>query len=469
MRLLKYTLPFFTLLLAACTPARDWQTLQIPEPSWKSKTLPPKPPQAPGDPEAGWRYLTEGSFLGAGVPVAAMGKRMPRQTDSALTRGGENAGVYHEYTVFKVQNGVSVVNGNCFACHSGYLNGQLVFGLGNTQTLFQNSLKIPAWLVNRMVRKRYKPGSPEYEAFGNFGDYYRGIASYVQVANPGANPAFRLEEACVRFRDPVDLRYNPTPRFAMQAYTLPSDVPPLWNVDKKNALYYNGMGRGDFRKLLLQAVVLATPDSATARRSLAGFADVLAWAEQIRPPVYPFPVNASTAAAGRVIFEQKCQGCHGRYHGDSIVYPNKLIALPVIKTDPLYAVYLAQRSGLPIWYNQSWFARSYPASSIEADYGYVAPPLDGIWATAPYLHNASVPTLADLLDSPRRPVYWERPADSRAYDPQKVGWQYLRRKNGRGKAVYDTTLPGYHNGGHTFGDKLSEKERLELLEYLKML
>jgi len=31
--------------------------------------------------------------------------------------------------------------------------------------------------------------------------------------------------------------------------------------------------------------------------------------------------------------------------------------------------------------------------------GYQAPPLDGVWATAPYFHNGSVPTIADVLDS----------------------------------------------------------------------
>ena len=37
------------------------------------------------------------------------------------------------------------------------------------------------------------------------------------------------------------------------------------------------------------------------------------------------------------------------------------------------------------------------------------------------------------------------------------------------KLVYDTTLPGYGNQGHTFGDHLSDQDRRAVLEYLKTL
>ena len=37
------------------------------------------------------------------------------------------------------------------------------------------------------------------------------------------------------------------------------------------------------------------------------------------------------------------------------------------------------------------------------------------------------------------------------------------------KLIYDTTQPGYGNGGHTFGDRLSAAERVAVIEYLKTL
>ena len=100
----------------------------------------------------------------------------------------------------------------------------------------------------------------------------------------------------------------------------------------------------------------------------------------------------------------------------------------------------------------------------------MAPPLHGIWATPPYLHNGSVPTLEALLNSPLRPAYWTWSFDTSDYDEEAVGWIYeVRESKGNDRQVYDTTAPGYGNGGHTFGDHLTDAERSDLLVYLKTL
>src|SRR5262249_46709671 len=111
--------------------------------------------------------------------------------------------------------------------------------------------------------------------------------------------------------------------------------------------------------------------------------------------------------------------------------------------------------------------------------GYQAPPLDGVWATAPYFHNGSVPTLEHALNSKARPRIYTRSygTGTADYDTQRVGWKVTvlaappersvpgieRRK------VYDTTQPGRSNAGHTFGDALSTEERRAVIEYLKTL
>jgi hypothetical protein len=103
--------------------------------------------------------------------------------------------------------------------------------------------------------------------------------------------------------------------------------------------------------------------------------------------------------------------------------------------------------------------------------------VQGEWATAPYLHNGSVPTIAALLDSTKRPKYWTRSFDSKAYDPAALGWQFTEVDHGKAdegtaskrNALYDTSRLGYGNGGHTFGDKLTDDERGAVLEYLKTL
>jgi hypothetical protein len=116
-------------------------------------------------------------------------------------------------------------------------------------------------------------------------------------------------------------------------------------------------------------------------------------------------------------------------------------------------------------------------SRLEPALGYIAPPLDGVWATAPYLHNGSVPTLAALMDSASRPDHWRFVTSEPKYDPRTLGWEYVVVSHGKEGAmswdernrIYDTSLHGYSNEGHTFGDELTPDERAALLEYLKTL
>lgn len=101
--------------------------------------------------------------------------------------------------------------------------------------------------------------------------------------------------------------------------------------------------------------------------------------------------------------------------------------------------------------------------------------LNGIWATAPYLHNGSVPTLYDLLLPATReagdPTGTEyRPAKfvtgSREFDPDKVGF----KSQGYDGFEFDTGVTNNSNAGHEYGTrKLTREQRMDLLEYLKSL
>jgi cytochrome c peroxidase len=107
--------------------------------------------------------------------------------------------------------------------------------------------------------------------------------------------------------------------------------------------------------------------------------------------------------------------------------------------------------------------------------GYVAPPLDGIWATAPYFHNGSVPTLWHVLHSTERPKVWSRSEDG--YDQVKVGLEVTTFEHLPAEAktaaerrrYFNTQQFGKSAAGHTFPDALSEKEKTAVLEYLKTL
>lgn len=96
---------------------------------------------------------------------------------------------------------------------------------------------------------------------------------------------------------------------------------------------------------------------------------------------------------------------------------------------------------------------------------YRARPLDGIWATAPYLHNGSVPNLYQLLLPPseRQQTFY---VGSRQFDPHAVG---LRTNPGKRAFRFDTSLPGNLNTGHYFGTDLTDNERWDLIEFLKTL
>lgn len=120
---------------------------------------------------------------------------------------------------------------------------------------------------------------------------------------------------------------------------------------------------------------------------------------------------------------------------------------------------------------------------------YKARPLNGIWATAPYLHNGSVLTLYDLLlpatkrgeleigttkagGAPRlrRDAFH---IGSRDFDPVEVG---LRSQAGEGRSEFRVRGPdgkemfGNSNAGHEWGAaELSDEERWAIVAYLKTL
>jgi hypothetical protein len=96
---------------------------------------------------------------------------------------------------------------------------------------------------------------------------------------------------------------------------------------------------------------------------------------------------------------------------------------------------------------------------------YKAKPLAGVWATAPYLHNGSVPNLYELLQSPAQRVRTFY-LGSREFDPKTVGFRTDRFEGG---FLFDTALPGNSNAGHHWGTERTADEKVDLIEYLKTL
>jgi mono/diheme cytochrome c family protein len=105
------------------------------------------------------------------------------------------------------------------------------------------------------------------------------------------------------------------------------------------------------------------------------------------------------------------------------------------------------------------------AQAPPAGLAYKARPMDGIWATAPYLHNGSVPTLRDLFmpEASRPKTFY---VGSRDFDPVHVGFSTTQTP---GTFLFDTAIPGNSNLGHTWGTTLTAAEVDQLIEYLKSL
>jgi mono/diheme cytochrome c family protein len=112
-------------------------------------------------------------------------------------------------------------------------------------------------------------------------------------------------------------------------------------------------------------------------------------------------------------------------------------------------------------------ARRDPADQLP--HQYKARPLNGIWATGPFLHNGSVPTVSELLkqDTERVKRFY---VGSWRLDPVDVGITFdVPRENDVDLFLFDTSLPGNSNGGHNFGTQLSADEKKQLVEYIKTL
>ncbi|MEM9721762.1 MAG: hypothetical protein AAGA10_21015 [Bacteroidota bacterium] len=437
----------------------------------------PSPQLTDGDPEKGLEYLIYGDYMGTGFPFKTfdgfvrkqLGRYVGDDEGKVLSREGINSNVPFTHTAFKANTGAWVVNGNCFSCHAGRIEGKVVLGLGNSFSDYRRNFKFPLTAMNTFMRFRYPKDSPEWQAYAPTIPMYKALASNTKAPNYGMNPASRTAEIAGLYRNPADLSLVETPidSYEIAPVNVVTDVPPLWHVKKKHSLYYNGLGHGDFTKLLMQITLAGIEDTTHARKVQENFVDVLAWINELEPPKYPKEINLALADQGKLVYNDNCSKCHGKY-GERDTYPNKLVPLHEVQTDPAYAR-TTIRSDFVGWYNQSWYANSPPYSEIKPSEGYIAPPLDGIWATAPYLHNGSIPTLEDLLDSEKRPAFWQRSGSSKDLDYQRVGWQYERKGSGKGKYTYDTTENGSSNSGHYYGDKLTSDEREAIIEYLKTL
>lgn len=429
--------------------------------------------QRPGNPAAGYDALVNQPYISCGMPysafIKATGPPSPRQLLSS--RDSRNRGLPYMLTIRDTDDGVRLVTSNCLSCHAGYFEDKLIIGLGNEFLDFTRDASVGAEQLGAYVTS--KKDALEWKKWA---DRIATIAPYMRTDTLGVNPAVNLTFALMAHRNPVSLKWSDKALIKPPGRKpLPVSVPPWWRMKKKNALFYNTEGRGDHARIMMLAATLCT-DSIEEARAIDRLAiDMRAYLASLKAPKYPYPVDSKLAAKGRTLFEQNCSFCHGTY-GNDASYPNLVFHHEEVGTDAELARLLTSEENLRFvrWFNRSFFGEN---SRGEAAPGYIAPPLDGVWATAPYFHNGSVPSMEGVLNSEARPKYWIPPENPDRFNQKTLGWYYTEPgygkesavNRGEKKRIYDTTISGYSNTGHRYGDRFDQQQRATLIEYIKTL
>ena len=243
-----------------------------------------------------------------------------------------------------------------------------------------------------------------------------------------------------------------------------SDMEPLWDMDKQSgyALHWDGLNDS----LTEVALTGALGDGATPESLPVADINALAeWVKTVRPPRYPYPIDAELAARGEPTYRALCAGCHA-FGGarTGTVVPQAEVGTDTHRLE-MWSEEASRR------YNA--YAAEYPwrfTRFVKMD-GFVSVPLDGVWLRAPYLHNGSVPSMEDLLEpTANRPRLFYRGYD--VYDRARMGFVSDGPEAQAAGSRYDVSVPGNGNAGHegeVYGTALSADQKRALVEYLKTL
>lgn len=455
-------------------------------------------------------------------------------------------------TVLEDDTGLRLLGRGCLTCHAGPLEGKVVAGLPNahldlvpvTESAEQLvALDLIAVLEEARLADRvgdvfgdYVPGRlrDSYRYVRDYEDYAREtlLPSYrharVRGDNTGAFGAWFMtakisdpEASGIVQRAPGDSRTAADERLVDAAVLPPVDSMPWWNVRFKDRAYRFRDAPGhtplafNFNFYVPQkhvdsgATLDAHRAKVGARAELVG--EVLQWVREV--PVPPLPPRAQAelrsrwpaVERGEALFHggpnslgrpMPCASCHGTYRTEGVAlvvdYPNR--DLLEVGTDPAYSQVLRRFAPLTekLARTRGFYGpASAPRSEPVTRPGYAAPVLVGAWASAPYLHNGSVPTLADMLaPAAERPEIWgRRPELPGVVDFERGGLpveriprRALRELAARAEGAaardavavelrrfYDTTEYGRSNQGHHFGTRLNAREKRDLQAFLTSL
>jgi cytochrome c2 len=303
----------------------------------------------------------------------------------------------------------------------------------------------------------------------------------------------------------------------------PASYPVLWDASHLNIVQWNASAPNKepgplFQNAITALAVYGTVSVAKSTLTypssirISNLGDIQRYFYQLIAPQWPVAIagklDADKITAGKKLYDQHCVQCHtivdpmdkkrklhavltpykevgtdplmvenfinhkvktGLLEGEKtmMLFGDKLPA----ETSPLDLVTHAATGAL---FNQPWqttkaLFKGYSSNDAPPEQAvfnsYKARPINGIWASAPYLHNGSVPSIYDLLlPAAQRPATFY--VGNIELDLMKVGYVYSETPN---TSFFDTRLRGNSNMGHEYGTHLQDHERWALIEYVKSL
>ncbi len=426
-----------------------------------------------------------------GIPYAlflAMMERYPQQLGANWSEFRENYGLLEDpsrpaglpvgFVLYDTKlTATRFLMTNCSLCHTGEVNGQVITGLGSStirihafNTAIMSIVKRDDFNAGEMLPLAAAAAQRNQIPWGWRSRYVTKKAieklkvlsrSYVEIdAGPGRSGVLEFTKAIRKL--PVQPPYG----FIR--------IRPVWTYKERESFGADGLMKGNLGSALAAVEFNKGMPADYIVHHRSQWASLYEYVKTIEAPKFPGPVDSSLANAGEQVFDGMCARCHGTYSPGRPRYQEKVIPLSTVRTDPDRIDSITPE--LITVTNDSVFGKYV---RLENTRGYVAPPLDGIWCRGPYLHNGSVPTLADLLlPAAQRPVSFYVGGDT-AYDLQRVGVTYSEelasdgsRRGVRASAKqfeFDTRDPSNSNGGHEYSNKLSASDAAALLEYLKTL
>lgn len=383
-------------------------------------------------------------------------------------------------------SGLDVITQNCATCHVGSVRAarqatpQLISGMPGHNVDLQGYIKFLRDVADdsRFTSDQLIPYIQA--ASGGLGPIekilYRFIAiprTREQLTQQRSNLAFmdqQIEYGPGRidtFTPYKTLRFKtPISELNQEELSGIADFPPIWMQRPRQGMKLHWDGNNDSIDERNKSASLALVQPTTI--NFGSVHRIRDWLMDLPAPAYPWPIQANLSEKGEAIYKTSCADCHA-FTG---ARTGTVEEIKKILTDPgrlnSYTPELASNQ-YSLFAEISYQGQDQRFTHFRKTNGYANLPLDGIWLRAPYLHNGSVPTLADLLSPPSdRPRSFYRGND--VYDAERVGFvSDVATNEGHAYFYYDTSLPGNGNGGHLYGTDLPEGDKRALIEYLKSI